>query len=157
MSKPILVKTHGLNADIRRILEAAGRRWQTSSLIAAQIVFAPDALARCAGRQGKKKPSKGGDLVARRLSSFFADGITERRIRPDGKMEHRIAQPDRKAQQAESIRRIRQTRKANGLCGTCGVNVAATNCETCRVKKRDKERQRRAMRKLAANASEPHN
>ena len=99
--KGMVVSNSGIGNQIYSVLT---NNWQTSSIIASQIVFAPDAVARTKanyanGIYGKRTTANAPDsgikagLVARSLSTLCRTGKVEKRKMNNAKTEYRLAQP----------------------------------------------------------------
>jgi len=87
-----LVKTTGLSVRVRKALSC---NWQTSSVIASQIDFPPDAVARRKGKRswGNSEAAAKADLAAQSLSHIFKRDkgrSIERRLISAGKYEYRL-------------------------------------------------------------------
>lgn len=86
----------GLRGDILKVLT---RNWQTTSLIASQLVIPPDALHRNVASQsqwsGKSLSNAGAKtkIVGQSLYALNVQGIAEKRYINGKKCEYRLAQP----------------------------------------------------------------
>ena len=86
----VLFKCTGITASIRMVLRED--KWQTTAMIASQIAFPPDAIARMVmNSEGSTAAGAKSHIVARALSTLVRYGEVETRKISDAKSEYRLA------------------------------------------------------------------
>lgn len=68
-------------------------KWQTGAIMACQITFPPDAIARISAtyaRNGKTVNDPAADIVTKALSHMYQSGTVERRVSESGAFEYRL-------------------------------------------------------------------
>ena len=89
-------RIRGINSDILKVLTSD---WQTSSLIACQIVIPPDLIQRKTKNQkiwnSKNQSTRGSksNIVGQVMHSLVRSGVVEKRYLHGAKCEYRLAQP----------------------------------------------------------------
>jgi len=97
MNKSGIRKAGDINNNILSVIT---NDWQTSSIIACQVVLPPEVVKRVAiyklerpGRWGSSERGVRSDVVYQRLKTLVAKGLVESRSIDGRKNEYRLAQP----------------------------------------------------------------